>query len=127
MARRKTSKTSQEKPNKVKFQGFVRVYLTKQEKAQISEEMLSEDEVLTFFDTMAMAGYKVSVSYSPSGGFFSVTLYGNHQDNPNAGWAMTLRHRDLLKAMSALAFSHDHKSIEGDWTGKEPTGDDNDW
>jgi len=115
------------KTGKVKWQGFVNIYLTPQDKIAIKAELMQEEEVLHFLDQMACNGYKVSTSYSPSGGFFSVTLYGNHVENPNAGWAMTLRHSDLLTAYTALSFAHEHKSDLGDWVGKEESKDELDW
>lgn len=117
-SRKKPSKSSTDKTGKPKWSGFVKVYLTPAEKKQIKAELMQEDHVLQFIDDMAKGGYKVSVSYSEAGNFYSVTAYGNTLDNVNAGWAMTLRHSDLQTAFTALAFSHEYKGIMGDWEGK---------
>lgn len=124
----KNNKNGQtKKSKKVEWQGFVRIYLTPEDKKAVKDALMQEDEVLNFMEVMALAGYKISTSYSSLGNFYSVTLYGNHLDNPNAGWAMTLRHKDLQTAYTALSFAHEFKSDLGDWIGKDDSGGELDW
>lgn len=112
---------------KAKWAGFIPVYLNPEEKREIKKALMSEDAVLTFLEDMCASGYKVSVSYSTRGSFYSVTAYGNESGHVNEGWAMTLRHSDLRTAFTALAFTNEHHGLLGDWEGKTEKKDELDW
>ena len=123
MARKKSSATA----GKVKFQGFVNVYLNPQEKKQIKANLLDSEQILDFIQLAADEGYKFSLSFSDSGGFYSATLYGNEVSCGNPGYAMTIRHADVQTAVSGLAFVVGQDGWKSDWAERFTTAGDNDW
>lgn len=112
---------------KVKFQGFVSLIISKTEKAHIKENILSDGQVLEFIVNAAELGYKVSASFSQDGGFYTFTLYGNHADNPNAGYAASIRHRDLYTAVTAMSVVMGEEGTTADWTERFDVPGHNDW
>jgi hypothetical protein len=112
---------------KVVWQGFVNVYLTKQEKEVIRAHPLDYAAALQFIADAATSGYKFSGSYAEEGGFYTATLYGNRAGTPNAGWAMSLRHSDFLTALSALHYVLAEDGWNSDWSERFTTASDNDW
>ena len=112
---------------KVKFQGFVSVSLTATEKKKIKSQPLTIEQAFQFIVDAAELGYKVSVSFNADKEFFTATLYGNHSDNPNAGYSMSLFHRDLVIAVSALEHVLGEEGMTSDWGERFDTVGDNDW
>lgn len=113
--------------DKVKWQGFVNVYLTRTEKDYVKENPLDYAEALQFLGDAAEAGYKVSISYTDNPGFYTVTLYGNRSGGVNAGWAMSLRHADLLVAVSAINHVAGQDGLKSDWGERYDTATGHDW
>lgn len=124
MAQKKATAPS---ADKVKWQGFVNVYLTRTEKDYVKQNPLDYAAALQFLADAAEAGYKASISYSERPGFFTVTLYGNVPGGVNAGWAMSLRHADLLVAVSALHHVAGQDSLKSDWGERFDTASGHDW
>lgn len=113
--------------DKVRFAGFVRVPLNKAEKAQVKKNLLKDAQILKEIVKAAESGYKVSISYSQDAGYYTFTLYGNHPDNPNAGYAASLRHSDLVVAISAMAFVLQEQGYAADWQDLFAVEGDDDW
>lgn len=124
MAQKKTSGPAVEK---VQWQGFVNVYLTREEKQLVKDNPLDYADACQFIADAAEAGYKISVTYTEKPGFFTVTLYGNQPGHPNAGWAMSLRHADLLTAVSALHHVAGEDGLNSDWGERFDTASGHDW
>lgn len=122
-----TKKTKGPDAEKVQWQGFVNVYLTRTEKDHVKRNPLPYPEALGFLADAAASGYKVSVSWSERPGFFTVTLYGNLPGHPNAGWAMSIRHADILTAVSALHHVAGQDGLKSDWGERFDTASGHDW
>lgn len=127
MAVKKSGKAASTDLKEAKWQGFVNVYLTPEEKKQIKQNPLSAEECLYFLGDMAQAGYKASFTWSIAGEFWSVSLTGKYQGRPNAGITMTLRHSDILIAITALQWCHDEAGKVGEWADRYTTAGGNDW
>lgn len=124
MALKKSKKVEDEK---VLWQGFVNVYLTRQEKEYVKNNPLDYPDACQFIADAGEAGYKVSVTYTEKPGYFTVTLYGNRVGHPNAGWAMSLRHADFLVALSALHHVAGQDGLNSDWAERFDTASGHDW
>lgn len=113
---------------KVSWRGFVNVYLRPGDKAAIKQNLLDAEGFVQLVDTLATSGYKVSVAYSESGGFYTVTAYGNDWGSKNAGLALSLRHSDLIVAYSALNYVLDNVDPNEGWEEHfGSVGGSNDW
>lgn len=121
------AKSSAGADKKVTWQGFVNVYLNRQEKEHIKKNVLSDSAAVEFISEAAENGYKFSVSYAAKAGYYTATLYGNTAGGANAGWAMSLRHADFLTALSALHHVVSQDGWKGDWAERFTTVDDTDW
>lgn len=127
MATKRKPKPGQSGYGKVVFQGFVNVYLNKQEKEKIKANVLTTDGAVEFIQMVCEAGYKLTVSQSADGKTYTATAYGNDFTKPNAGYAMSLRHADFLTALSALFHVLDTHGLATDWQEVHAIADDNDW
>lgn len=112
---------------KVKWLGFVSVTLNKQEKRRAKEKQVSDERIHKFIIEAAQLGYKLSVAYEADQNFFTVTLYGNIVDNPNAGYAMSIRHSDLLVCFSAFHYLFEETGLDADWSERWDTANAYDW
>lgn len=112
---------------KVKFRGFISVSLNKQEKAAIKNNILNDADCMEFIVQAGELGYKVSTSFNPDKEFFTVSLYGSHKDNPNAGYSMSIFHADLRTAITALHFVLSEEGMAADWGERYDVAGDNDW
>lgn len=112
---------------KAKWLGFINVYLSKEEKASIKANLLSYPMAIDFLSGCAEDGYKVSMSHSERGKFFSVTLFGQYEGKPNAGFAMSLKHADMLTAITALEHCKAEAEPSGDWSDRFTSSAGNDW
>lgn len=122
-----SNKKKPESNDKVKWQGYVNVYLSKEDKNHVKHNLLTDAAAIEFLLEAAENGYKFSCSYSNTGSFHTVTLYGNTAGTPNAGWAMSLRHSDFLTALSALHHVVGQDGWKSDWSERFTTVTDNDW
>ncbi len=127
MARVKKAPPEKKVYKKAKWQGFVNVYLNQQEKELIRSEELSDEEALVFLADMALTGYKVSLSYSPSGKFFTASLTGAYEGQPNAGFCMSLKHSSPNVAITALSHCVESAGKDGDWGDRYTLAGGNDW
>ena len=101
---------------KAKWEGFVNVKLSKEEKNQIKNNLISEEACFRFFMDAAVSGNKMSVSYSIPEDVYTVSLTGQYVDKPNAGVTMSIRHRELVVAVSALHFLMEQIGTVQEWT-----------
>lgn len=127
MSQSKVKQNGKSGNNKVRWNGFVNVYLSKADKAAIKSSLLDDAAIIRLVEHLTENGYKVSTSYSQAGGFYTVTAYGNVPDCPNAGWAMSLRHSSLVVAYSSLQHVLGVEGVSEDWSERFTTVDDNDW
>lgn len=113
---------------KVTWKGFINVHLTKSDKAVIRDNPLSDARIIDFITKRAQDGYKVSLSYSERGGFYTVTVYGNETTNINAGYALSIRHSDFGVAYTALNYVLDQCGDAESWEDHFGTAGNNlDW
>lgn len=127
MARKKGSKEEPKQWEKAKWKGFVNIRLKSQEKEAIKKRLLDETESLQVLVDMATDGYKLSLSYSIPEDVYTVSATGQYQDMTNAGMTMTLRHKEYVKAISALAWCHEEAGKNGGWEERFTSGNDDDW
>ena len=128
MATRGSNKPGSKDYGKVKFRGFVNVYLRPEHKASIKENLPTAETVLQFLDTCATSDLKFSLSYSDKGGFYTATVYCTDFKSPNAGLSLSLRHSDISTAIGALIFVLDMVGITGSWEEEwGEVGSSNDW
>lgn len=127
MSRKIADKNGRSAVEKVSWKGFVNVYLNAADKKAIKHNLATPEEVMGLLEALSGDGYKVSVTYSEKGGFYTVTAYGNDPSCINAGWAMSLRHSDLVVAFSALRHVVEMEGVSGDWSERFTTVNDNNW
>jgi hypothetical protein len=101
--------------SKAKWQGFVNVSMTQEEKRAVKAGLMGEGDGFEFLMNAATAGYKCSISYSIAEDVYTVSLTGQYQEKPNAGITMSMRHRELMVALSALRWCHEEAGQSGDW------------
>lgn len=112
---------------KAKWKGFVNVKLSQEEKKHIKANLLGEVAGYEFLMNVATAGYKCSISYSIPEDVFTASLTGRYQETPNGGITMSVRHRDLITALTALHFCHEEAGKLGEWSDLYTLIGDDDW
>ena len=127
MARKKAAKQDGSTLTRAKWVGFCNVYLSNEEKKQIKKEEFSPEWYFEFIQGLADAGYKVSVTYSELGKFYSASVTGQYQERPNAGVCMSLKHSDLSVALTALWWCLQQAGLNEDWNVTYGVTDSNDW
>jgi len=127
MARKKVASQKEVTLTKAKWVGFCNVYLSKQEKEQIKKEEFTESWYFDFIQGLADAGYKLSVSYSELGKFYTASVTGQYQERPNAGVCMSLKHRELAVALTALWWCLEQAGLKEDWNVTYAVADGLDW
>jgi len=115
MATKKPQKPASNMWEKAKWQGFVNVRLDESEKKQVKQAILKEEDGLEFLMNAATAGYKCSISYSIPEEVFTVSLTGQYKQKPNGGVTMSIRHVDLMTAITALAWCQTEAGADGEW------------
>ena len=123
MTNRKRAKTDKKaETGKVTFQGFLDLKLNEQEKDFVSKHPLKPEFHGQLAADMASEGYKVSLSFSPGQDSYILTAYGNRIGHPDAGYALSIWHRDYCRCFDVLAFVREEAGKMGsltDWLGKE--------
>jgi hypothetical protein len=127
MSNKRNPKSQESRSKKVQFQGFLSLKLSPQEKEAIKSNLVPLDGVLDVLTSAVFAGYKVSLSFNPRRDSYVLTVYGNTVDHPDAGWAMTIFHRDAHVAVSALYWCLDQVGKGGSLTEWLGTDDSDDW
>jgi hypothetical protein len=127
MARKPKQQPEETLWTRAKWQGFVNVRLTTEEKKAIKEKLLSEANGYEFLMNAATAGYKCSISYSVPEEVFTASLTGTYQQKPNAGITMSMRHRDLIVALTALEWCHDQAGFSQEWSERWTLAEPDDW
>jgi hypothetical protein len=125
---KKSAKQPEEKLwTKAKWQGFVNVSLTAEEKTAVKALLLQEESGFEFLMNVATDGYKCSISYSVPEDVYTVSLTGVYQGRPNAGITMSMRHRDLITALTALAWCHKEAGSLQEWSMRWTLREPDDW
>ena len=127
MARNGKDGSEKASKGKVEWKGFVNVYLNSADKAAIRANPISGEGVFRMVERLTEEGYKLSVTYSASGGFYTVTCYGSDPSKINAGYAMSLRHGDLSIALSSINHVMDEDSVGVSWADRFTKVDDHNW
>lgn len=127
MARTKKKDSAPQELTRAKWQGFVNVYLSKQEKDSIKKMEFGPDDAMKLVEEACYAGYKFSCSYSPAGGFWSASMTGQYKELPNGGVCMSLKHSDLFTALAALRFCLDEAGLQQDWGERYTQTEAHDW
>jgi hypothetical protein len=127
MARKKSSKPEEQLWSKAKWQGFVNIALTKEEKKAIKAQLLEEATGFEFLMNVVTDGYKSSISYSVPEDTYTVSLTGLYQGKPNAGITMSMRHKELITALTALSWCHEQAGTFGEWSERWTLREEDDW
>lgn len=127
MARIKKGKPENRLWTKAKWKAFVNIRLNSQEKKAIKEMSVSPEDLLQFFQDAATAGYKVSLSYSPSEDVMTLSLTGQYEQKPNAGLTCSLRHRDFETLIMAMLFVAGEDGYAIDWEERFGSASDDNW
>ena len=107
---------------KVKFQGFLNLKLSREEKKAVRQNPVPTDMHSQILADAATSGYKVSFTYSTASDCYIVTLYGNRDKHPDAGWALSARHVDFSTCFDIISWCLDEAGKAGsltDWLGDE--------
>ena len=112
---------------KAKWKAFVNVNLSQLEKAEVKDNLLAEVTGYEFLMNAATDGYKCSISYSIPEDVYTVSLTGMWKSRPNAGLTMSMRHRDLIVAITGLAWCQASTGIDGSWEERFGSAGDDDW
>ena len=110
------ARTKKTPSDKVAYQGFVNVSLTKDRKRAIKEFIGSDPDVLRWLDTLTGRGYKVSITWTEEPGFYSATAYQTSSSSDHAGWGTSARHSDLHVALGTLFYQIDVILSDEGWT-----------
>lgn len=113
--------------NKAKWNGFVNVRMSNEEKQVVKKNLLTEEAGLEYLMNASTAGYKCSISYSIPEDVYTASLTGMYQEKPNAGVTMSMRHRDLIVALSALKWCDDEAGFNGEWSDRFGMAGNDDW
>lgn len=127
MARKKQDTQEKNLWEKAKWQGFVSITLQTAEKKAIKDGLLSEEQCLQLLIDAATDGYKVSLSYSIPEDVFTVALTGVYKDKPNAGLTMSMRHKDVVTAITAVGWCLTEAGKEGSWEERFGSTSHDDW
>jgi hypothetical protein len=127
MPRKNTRSQKKELWEKAKWEGFVPVRLTKTEKSAVKDDLLDEGAAYQWLMDVASDGYKVSISYSIPEDVYTVSLTGVYERKPNGGLTMSLRHRELIVAVTALRFAATEDGMIFDWDGRWDVGGSDNW
>lgn len=126
MAQKKQQQPPEKLWDRAKWVGSVNVRLKQQEKDEISNNLLDDDGCWQFIQDAATAGYKVSISYSIPEDTYTASLTGTYKAKPNAGVTMSIRHKDIVKALTALKWCDEEAGRHGEWADRFTLlGDDN--
>lgn len=124
----KSSKQQEDKLwPKAKWIGFMNVRMSQEEKKYCKENLLTEEAGYELLMNVATDGYKCSISYSIPEDVYTVSFTGQYLGKPNAGITMSMRHRELIVALTALNFCamEDGKSYE--WSERFSVAGDDNW
>lgn len=127
MASKRSQKKEGELWTKATWKGFVNLRLSKEEKAAIKGALLREADGLEFLMNAATAGYKCSISYSIPEDVYTLSLTGQYQQKSNAGITMSLRHREMMIALSGLAWLLREDGLSSEWSDRFTVSGDDDW
>ena len=127
MTKKNDSQQKQKPFNKAKWVGFVNVRLQTSEKEAIKENLMGEEAGYEFLMNAATAGFKCSISYSIPEDVYTVSLTGQYQEKPNAGITMSMRHRELIVALTALQHCATQDGLLYDWSERFSVMNDDDW
>lgn len=127
MARKPKAKQEEKLWEKAKWEGFVNLKLTPEEKKAIKDNLLNEEDCFATLQALAEDGYKVSLSYSIPEDVYTAAVTGTYQGRPNAGITMSLRHREIVTAVSGLSWCHQEAGKDGEWTERFGGGSNEDW
>lgn len=100
---------------KVKWRGFVNVYLRKEHKSAIKQNLLSPTKCFHFLESAASAGLKISFVWSDKGQYWTTTAYCVDFRSANAGLSMSMRHGDFATSITALSYVLDMVGPKGKW------------
>lgn len=112
---------------KAKWKGFVNANLNQQEKKQVKENLLAEATGFESLMNAATAGYKCSISYSIPEDTYTMSLTGQYQQRPNAGITMSMRHKELIVAISAMDWCLKEAGELGSWEERFGSIGSDDW
>jgi hypothetical protein len=87
------------------IEGFT-LRLTAEEKQDVIAELEEEDvDVLDFLKEMGLHGVKTSVSYDRKADGYTVTIFRNDPEFPDAGYTLTARGRTIERCTQSLLFA----------------------
>lgn len=127
MPHKKKDDSRGSKSSKVTFQGFLQLKLSPEEKKHIAANPMDVSGHSQLLADLSNSGYKVSLSFSQGQDSYILTAYGNRFSHIDAGYAMSVWHRDYSRCFDILAWCSEQAGEKGsftEWLGKD---DDLDW
>lgn len=103
---------------RIEFQGYAVSNLTKEVKAAIKKDKITEKQLIDWMLACAIDGYKVSLSFDHENETYQASLYCQDPNSPNAGLMLSQRHIDAITALKALRTIHS-EVYAGVWLTKE--------
>lgn len=100
-----------------KFEGWVNINLSDDDKGQIEgiAPDISEEQLLGWVGSMAYHGYSFSASWDDWSDSQQVSLVCKNPDDQNYGLGLSSRHPDIDTAILTLYYKHE-KIAEGVWS-----------
>jgi len=83
---------------------WLNLRLSDEDKAQIQDEPLAIENVVTEFMSLVYLGYRLSVSYDEYSKAMQASLVCVDKDNPDAGHGVSARHPDLDWCLRSLLY-----------------------
>jgi len=96
------------------YKGFINVSLTKQRKEEITALLEHHSDVSENIEWFVDEGYKLSITFTNDGNFYTSTAMQTKLASPHAGYCTSARHGDLSKCLYTLRFQIENVlSVEG--------------
>ncbi len=121
--KKRESKQERKDDDKVKFQGFLNLKLSKEEKSHIANNPLPVHSHGQLIADAAFRGYKISLTWNERQDCYILTAYGSRVGHPDAGYGMSIYHTDFARCFDVLNWCLENLEREGsltEWLGDGP-------
>ena len=109
------------------FNKFVNFTLTKTDREAIKNAVLTPEKALEKIEVLVDEGYAFKITYDERSGCTAVMMSGEWTEHFNRGCIMSVRHKDMLTAITAVIYQHSYLSLGEDWDKDDIDPFANDW